>query len=198
MPITLASHQNCNTHQIVWELRKMLFNRVTVPISLISLILVAFVVWRQVASDERVAAAPLDYSVSKYSEAEWLKIARDAVHGMGMVEKPQREQWALMTRGSYLTILGGGGSPQNRDAQLFIYKGFGNIPLLLMYGGDGPARDMGGVELMFDGKTGFITSWVAFTKANVAQGKTGTDLSFIPADSGYDPHSVFPIPTAAR
>jgi len=173
---------------------------IRILIVFISLILVIAVVGQELASDHRVPAVPLDYSLSKYSQEEWLKIARDAVHGMGMVEKPQREQWALVTRGSYLTILGGGGSPQDRETPLFIYKAFGNIPILTVLGGglDGPARDMGGIELIFDGTTGFVISSAAYTKDNVARGVTGPDLSFIPADTGYDSHSDFPIPTAIR
>ena len=175
----------------------MLFNRVIALISLISLLIIMVLVGRELASDQHKAAVPLDYKLSKYSEEEWLKIARDAAHDMGMVDKPEHEEWALMTRGSYMTLLGGGGSPQDREAPLFIYKALGSVPVLMMYTLDGPARDMGGIELMFDGKTGFVMSSAAYPKDNVARGETGPDLSFIPADTGYNPHSAFPLPTAA-
>lgn len=104
-----------------------------------------------------------------------------------------------MTTGSYLTLQGGGGSPKDREAPLFIYKGFGNIPVLTVLGGglDGPAKDMGGVMLIFDGNTGFISSWAAYPKDNVARGETEPDLSFIPVDSGFDPRWPNSIPTAA-
>lgn len=149
------------------------------------------------AADQRVAAIPLSYSASLHSEAEWLKISRDIVNFLGMVGEPESESWALMTRGSYLTLSGGGGTAENRDLPIFVYQAFGDMPVFNMIGSmDGGYKDFGGVALIFDGQSGMLQSWASYPKELLARGLSVLDLSFIPADSGPLPQQ-YPPPTYA-
>lgn len=161
------------------------------------IVLLALLAGHDTTADQPVAAVPLSYSASLYSEAEWLKISRDITKVLGMVEEPQSESWALMTRGSYLTLSGGGGTAENRDLPVFVYQAIGDIPVLNMYGGVGAGyKDIGGVTLTFDGQSGMFLSWTAYPKELMARGLSVLDLSFIPADSGPLPQQ-YPPPTHA-
>lgn len=165
---------------------------------IISVIFVLILTGQNLASDQRIAAAPLSYDSSRYSETEWVKIGRDAVRSFGMVDNPESESWALMTKGSYFTLEGGGGTSENRESPVFIYQAFGNVPVFMMIGGlDAPFTDIGGMTLTFDGQNGMFTSWRLYPKEIMAQREVGLDLSFIPADSGPD-GSLLPVPTLAQ
>jgi hypothetical protein len=177
-------------------------SRLIAVLSVIALITVGVIAIgsNRTAGQQPVAAAPLSYTSSRYSEAEWLQIGREAVRGMGMVGEPEREQWTLMTRGSYATLQGGGGLPENRDVPLFIYQALGDIPELMMWGGlDSSLKDGGGILLVFDGNTGTLLGWSAYPKDVLAREDVWLDLSFIPADSGPDQSLLSqPIPTPIR
>lgn len=173
--------------------------RLVYVLPVIILIIVAVVLRQNLAAGQPVRASPLSYEVSLYSEEEWLKIGRDSAKSLGMIGDPERESWALLTRGSYLTMMGSNGEPQNREAPLFIYQAFGDIPAFIMYGLDGPYPNIGGMTLVFDGQTGMFTSWAAYPKDVIARGETGLDLSFIPADAGANqPAPALPVPTLAQ
>ncbi len=161
------------------------------------IVLLIILAGQDVMTNQRVAAVPLSYSASLHSESEWLKISRDTVHVLGMVAAPESESWALMTRGSYLTLGGGGGTTENRDLPIFVYQAFGDMPVFNMFGGVGAGyQDIGGVALIFDGQSGMFLSWAAYPKEHMARGLSVLDLSFIPADSGPLPQQ-YPLPTHA-
>lgn len=173
--------------------------RLVYVLPVIILIIVAVMLRQNLAAEQRISAAPLSYEVSLYSEEEWLKIMRDFIQTLGMIGDPERESWALLTRGSYLTLTGGGDTPLNREEPLFIYQAFGDIPAFIMYGLDGPHPNIGGVTFVFDGQTGMVTSWSAYPKEVIARGETGLDLSFIPADAGANQQApALPVPTLAQ
>lgn len=167
--------------------------------AMMMLLLVLVLLGRNWMHSQRIAAAPLDYNLSVHSEDEWLKIGRDTAQSFGLIGMPQREVWALMTRGSYLTLTGGGGVSQDREVPVFIYQAFGAVPTFNMFGLDGAATDIGGMTLLFDGTTGMLTNWAAYPKDVIVRGAAGLDLSFIPADSGPDQGLLEnPVPTLAQ
>ncbi|MCA0458338.1 MAG: hypothetical protein LCI00_30520 [Chloroflexi bacterium] len=190
-PISKALSKNCEKYECMSNLR--------ISLAIVLLLIACILIGRNLAFDQKANSRLLDYSASIYSEEEWLNIARKAVEGFGMIGEREREEWALMTRGSYLTLLGGGGMPQDREVPLFVYKAIGNVPVFFMYGGvDGSARNIGGISLVYDGTTGLLSSFVAYPNDNVARGETGPNLSFIPRDTGFNPDLFYPIPTLGR
>lgn len=173
--------------------------RLIYGLPIILIILVIFMMSQNLAAEQRLSASPLSYEVSLYSEEEWLKIGRDSARSLGMIGDPERESWTLLTRGSYLTMMGSDGTPPDREAPLFIYQAFGDIPTFIMYGLDGAYTNIGGMTLVFDGQTGMFTSWAAYPKDVIARGETGLDLSFIPADAGANQQApALPVPTLAQ
>lgn len=86
------------------------------------------------------AAEPMPYSVSFFTEAEWLDFARERVRFEGLVGEPDSEEWALMSFGSYLTLTDNpyDDTTLSREAPVFVYQAFGSIPELKWFGGDGP------------------------------------------------------------
>lgn len=169
------------------------------PFLILVMLLTVALVGLNLTSAQRIAATLLSYDSSRHPEPEWIKIGRDTAQAFGMVGAPEREEWAIMTRGSYLTMTGNGGISQNRSEPVFVYQAFGTIPTFTMYGLDGARTDIGGMTLLFDGTAGILTNWTAYPQSVIAHGSAGLDLSFIPADLGLDQDSLENlIPTLAQ
>lgn len=142
------------------------------------------------------AAEPVPYSASLYTEAEWLDYVRERARFEGLVGEPDSEEWALMSYGSYQTLIGEryDDPHYNREMPVFIYQVFGSFPVLNWFGGDGPPRDIVGVTHVFNGTDGNIMRGSAYNKKSLKKGAKGLDLSFIPADRGPSIR-VAPLPT---
>lgn len=147
--------------------------------------------------NQRFAAMSVAYETTAFSEQEWVAYARSWVAWHGMIGDPDREEWALMTLGSYLTLLGGENAlALPRETPIFIYKAFGDIPELRGFGMASGGDQTIGFKLEFNAQTGQILFSSAYTQESLARAGE-LDLSFIPADSGGSRAVSEPLPTLA-
>jgi hypothetical protein len=145
-------------------------------------------------------ARALDYvSETGFTEAQWVEAARAGARIKGLVGDPEREEWALMTYGSYGTLTGDNLTPSvPRDTPVFVYQFFGEIPEVRMLGMglDGPITNAIGMIIIFNGRDFMDIGTRIYIAASDQDTKNGLDLNFIPVDSGGPP-TIHPplIPT---
>lgn len=127
----------------------------------------------------------LGYEKSLATEEQWLTYARNQVKSLGMVGEPTHEEWALLSFGSYLTITGGPNETNTpRDMPMFIYKAFGDVPVLQGMSMASGRTDIGGFMLIYNADTGDPMFYQTYSHESIAKGITGLDLSVIPPDAG--------------
>lgn len=147
------------------------------------------------ATNQFKVAEPLSFDTTMLSEEDWLRYGREMATAYGLVGEPRQEEKALMTYGSYLMLTGqnANSSIMPREAHVFVYQVFGNIPKLEGFGLAAGNPDIEGFIFAYDAHKGHN-----FASTALSKDKPGAlDLSVIPADVGEIPALQTPfIPTA--